>query len=371
MFRIYSGSQILHNPMSDITALSVKLAEELNTHGSLDMTLPSGRSVSARMPVDVYDDDGLIWRGRVVSYEKGLNYKREVHCEGMLAALCDTVIEPFVFRGRPDDVGNVKGLFHRFIDLHNSQLAQNDPRRFTVGSITVTDPNNYIRRSSEHALTTWEAIQTRLLDTLGGYVYLSGENLNVINYVADFNSASDQTIHFGENIIDLMQVDDAASIVTCVYAYGAENDSESPEPEPEPTLNGYSTWNGNRVHLASPGYKTYPTAISKWGYIYGTEVFDDVTTVEYLDNVAYAWLVNNYREHVTSLEVTAADLSLIDPTIDKLNVGDYVRVLCEPMSLDVLMLCVRKESDLIDMSQTRISIGKCPVKLTSIVGGGG
>lgn len=372
MYYIMSGSQLLHHPYSDRDiAISAKLSEELNTQGSLDMSLDNPPNLTVLSPVEVYDDDGMIWRGRVLSISDGIDTRKFIHCEGALAYLCDTVVEPFSFRGRPDDNGNVKGLFHHFIDQHNAQLAQDDPRRFTVGQITVTDPNNYIYRSSETAMTTWDAINSKLIETLGGYIYLSGENLNVINYVDDFDDQSYQVIHFGENLIDLMHENDANGIVTMLYAYGAKYDDEETIPpretDPDPDVGEYVKWNGNRVHLSAP--VEYTTGTAKYGKIFGTAIFDDCTTAEGLATAAWKWLSSNYFEHLSSLEISSADLSLIDPTIEKLGVGIYCSVICEPLDISVLMLVLRKETDLLNVSQTRIYVGKAPHEITSMVGG--
>ena len=378
MYRIYSGEQILHHPYADFsenkTAISAKLAEEVNTHGSLDMVLDDPPNIWLRSPIEVYDDDGMAWRGRILSLENGfVDGRKNYHCEGWLAVLCDTIIQPFSFRGRPGDYTSggqtVKGLFHHFIDQHNAQLPANDPRRFTVGIVNVTDPNNFIYRSSESAMTTWEAIKTRLLDINGGYVYLSGDDLNVINYVADFDDTSYPTVHFGENLIDLVNGVSADGLVTMLYAYGAQNDEEHTEPEPGgPDTLQYLTWNGNRVHLDSP--VGYPSAVSKWGVIYGTATFDDITIAENLVDAAGYWLSQNLRDHAESLEITAADLSLLDPTIEKMGVGRYVSIVCEPLHIDdLLMLCIRKVTDLLDVSQTTVTIGRPQNTLTGMVGG--
>ena len=79
------------------------------------------------------------------------------------------------------------------------------------------------------------------------------------------------------------------------------------------------------------------------------------------------WLEENYAALIQSLDLTAADLSATDVTIDKLNIGLNVRVIVEPLQLDVVMLCVRKETDLLDDSQTRVSIGQIPVTISKIV----
>lgn len=370
MYRIKFGQIYLHHPYSDHSASEAKLSEELNTHGSLDMTLDDLQGLALRSTVGVYDDDGLRWRGRVLSIESTLDGMKQVHCEGALSFLCDTVLPPFSFKGTPE------ALFRAIINNHNTQLGDGDPRRFTIGTITVTDPNDYISRSSESAMSSWEAITSRLIETCGGYVYLSGEYLNVINYVADFDVQSGQTVHFSENLIDLTDSADADGVVTVLYPYGAqfpENIDEGGEqipnpdyevlPEPTGTLPFFATWGGNRLTLDDP--VPWQAGIYKYGRVYGTATWDDITLAENLETAAEHWLYENYLEHIGALGVSAADLSLIDSTIDKINVGMYVDVVCEPMDISIALLCMRKETDLIDLSQTVISLGKSPTTLTS------
>ena len=375
MYTIYSSLTQLQHPFSDDTAINAIITEELNTHGNLDMTLakPCEWKTGLRDYIRVYDDDRLRWRGRVVDIENtmmdgGVAY----HCEGALAYLCDTIVPPFVFRGRPNDYTNaseqrVKGLFHYLIDIHNNQLASDDPRRFTVGRITVTDPNNYIRKSSESAMTTWECIQTRLIDSLGGYVYLSGENLDVINYVTDFSETPDQQVKFGENLIDMVQTKDASDVVTVLVPFGAKNPEGSTEPEPTPDVDEFETWNGDRVHLNAP--VPYQTGIDKFGEVFGTAVFDDITVAANLTTAANKYLSDNFAAHVDSIEVTAADLAEIDSSMDKFSIGTYVAVRCDYMGIFETMLCTRKETDLLDVSNTRITLGRPPIELTKMVGG--
>lgn len=360
MYSIYSGAWLLHHPWSpDRIALSAKITEEVNTHGSLAMVLNNPQNIGLRSRIEVFDSDGMIWRGRVLTMENGFTDTRKiVNCEGALAFLCDTIVQPFSYHN-----GTPSQFFTALINNHNNELPLGDARRFTLGTVNVTDPGGTIYRSSESAMTTWDCIKSRLIDMCGGYVYLSGDNLDVINYVSSYSGDCNQTIHFGENIISLVQADTAENIITGLYAYGATNDSE--HKEDEPTGTGLQLWNGNRVHLTDP--VVYDTAKNIWGYIYGTKVFDDVTTAEGLADAALDWLEENYAALIQSLDLTAADLSATDVTIDKLNIGLNVRVIVEPLQLDVVMLCVRKETDLLDDSQTRVSIGQIPVTISKIV----
>lgn len=371
MYWVKSNYTTLYHPFSeDDIAISATFVDELNTHGSMDITIddPTGVKLHLLDPIAVYDEDDMKWRGRVLSIDGSLNDSRkDVHCEGALAFLCDTIVPPFTFRGRPDSYTNeqqqrIKGLFECLIDNHNNQLSPDDPRRFTLGRVTVSDPNNYIFRSSESALTTWEVITTRLIDTLGGYVYLSGDELNVINYVSDFSETATQRIQFGENLVSLVQTGNADGIVTVLIPYGAKSGDD-----PEPTGSGFITWDDNRLTLDSP--VEYQPAIDRWGRIYGTATWDDITLSANLSTAATKWLQDNFNEHIDSIEITAADLAEIDASIDKFKVGQYVGIVCSPLNINAALLCVRKETDIIDVSQSRIFISHTPNTLTQMVGG--
>lgn len=363
MYSIKSGSTELYHPLSPINiATEAKITEELNTQGSMDMTLLDPIPVNLRDRLGVYDDDDMIWRGRVINIEFGLNGVKEIHCEGALAFLCDTIVKPFSFRGTPSD------LFQRFIAAHNADLPDGDQRKFTIGTITVTDPNEYIYRSSETAMTTWEAIKTRLINTLGGYIYLSGKYLNVINYVADFSHECTQEIRFGENMVDMLKLNNAADIVTVLYAYGKryEESDTHHETEPDTTPTGWATWNGDRLFKKVE----LPAAKAVWGAISGTNTWDDITLEENLVTAATDWLVDNFANVVESFEATAADLSLIDVAVEPLKVGANVRVVCPSLGVDMTMLCKQKETDLINISQTRVTIGKITPTLTGMTARG-
>lgn len=365
MYRIYSGQTELHNPSIGEFAISAKMVKELNTHNSLDMKLPEPKGLECTNSVRVEDDDGLIWRGRVSSISTYLDGTAEMHCEGALAYLCDTVLPPFAFRGTPAN------LFRSIVNNHNSQLPIGDERRFSIGVVSVTDPNNYINRSSESAMNSWEGIESRLIDSCGGYVYLSGDNLDVINYVADFDAVSGQLVHYAENLLDIASDVDIDGLVTVLVPYGAKFDKDDPRYEDLPTDDGFTIWGGNRLHLVAgaedPAAVEYEAAVERYGIIRGTAIWDDITLASNLESAAENWLQENLLEHIGALNVDAADKSLIDASIDKIDVGMYVGVLCEPMDLNILMLCKRKETDLIELSNTSISLGKAQVSLTSKV----
>ena len=362
MYRIYCNGNILHHPMTRNVAESAILVEELNTQGSLDIVLgPDADTVKILSPVTVFDDDGLVWRGRILSIDGGANLTRNVHCEGALGLLNDCVVPPFGFRGNPSD------LFTAFMG-YASDVG------LTKGTMSVTDPNNYVYRANSEPMSVWDALMEKLVNTpLGGYITLTGADLTVVNYVSDFlkNGNPDtcgQVVRFGKNIIEFAQSMTADGLITAMHGYGAQYDesSQSHEDEPIPAgQTGFGTWNGNRLH----GYATNSSAVAKFGTIVGFNTWDDITQSANLANAMNRYLTDNINAHVASVEVKAADLSLIDGSIEKIKVGKYVRCIYEPTDFDELLLCIRKDTDLIDVKNTQITLGRRAATLSGMVGG--
>ena len=131
-----------------------------------------------------------------------------------MAFLLDTVIRPFDFPNDDQfssldyDHDNVIEYFLNWVlENHNNQAK--DFQKIKLGTVTVTDPNNYIARSSIEYLNCFEVIKTRLLELLGGYLRVRYELDEIyLDYIEDFTSdgkkagnklVCTQKIEFGEN----------------------------------------------------------------------------------------------------------------------------------------------------------------------------
>ena len=98
-----------------------------------------------------------------------------------------------------------------------------EAKQFKVSNVTVTDPNDYINRSNVTYETTWDILNTRLLDTLGGYLWVRHEADGVyLDYLADFPYTSGQRITFGENLLDYSQTRSGDEIITALLPLGAK-----------------------------------------------------------------------------------------------------------------------------------------------------
>lgn len=383
MYRVLVDNFPLHDPRMSKEYLleSATLVEQLNTQGSFDFTCPQTNKYWDMLKprtcsIDIELNGEIRWSGRIIGIERGWENKKICHCEGELAKLMDGIIEPFSFKGTPE-------AFLEFLtDKHDAEFANDPTHIFSVGDVTVEDPNETIIRGSESAMTTWAAISEKCFESsLGGYLTLSsGHTLNWLKDFVDGNGdplVATQKVKFSQNLIDLAIETNASELITCVFPYGAqfEESQGSPPYEEKPSGEiGHRDWDGNRLTIASvmPNGEKYlvnQQAVAKWGKIYGTYTWDEITIASNLKDAAQAWLDEQCAKAITAIEATAADLSLLDSDLDEIMPGLYVAVESAPHILNELLLCTAKTTDIIDPSQTTVTLGVGPRPLTSMIGG--
>ena len=201
---------------------------QLNGHGSLTFSVAQTNPLYGAIErlttyIKVLDNEEEIWRGRVLSVERGVENIAQVYCEGEFGYLCDSIERPFAYQGTP------QGLLELLLTNHNSQMVKrgsggtmvyDTQRQFTVGNVTVTGD---VDVRCESAQTTWDAVGKLLLQQHGGYIRTRKSGSTVyIDYLADFPDTSGQEVRYGYNLIDFQQTIDASAVITQMIAYGAK-----------------------------------------------------------------------------------------------------------------------------------------------------
>ena len=342
MYRVYCDNFLLYNDQQEEYKIFNPKAElELNKIGSFDFTIYNDHPNFDRMQrlksiIQVFQDDFLLFRGRILDDIQGFYNEKQVSCEGELAFLVDSIQRPYDFTGTPAD------LFTQFITNHNSQVDV--VKQFKVGNITVTDPNDYISRSDSEYLNTWESIQKKLLETLGGYIWIRHEEDGVyIDYLEELNLLSPQKIEFGKNLIDLKRETKGADIATAIIPLGAKEEGSE-----------------NRLTIASVNnnvdYVYNQEAVDRYGLIYKVQEWNDVTEPGNLLTKANEAL-NEQMQMFYSIELDAADLATVDKTVESFHLGTQVRVTTQPHSIDQLFLVKKLSIDLLHPASNKITLG--------------
>ena len=220
-YRIFCDDYILYD--SDLNEFQLGnpvVKQELNMVDELSFTIYSNHPYFNNISklsseIKAYRDNDMIFKGRVISSELGFRNEKKIVCEGVLAFLLDSVIRPFDF---PNDDqfsdldyehDNVIEYFLNWIIFKHNEQAK-DFQKIRIGNVTVTDPNNYLTRSSTQYLSSREVITSRLIKSYGGYLVIREENgINYLDYLEDFTSDGTKTgnklvctqkIKFGANL---------------------------------------------------------------------------------------------------------------------------------------------------------------------------
>ena len=83
--------------------------------------------------------------------------------------------------------------------MHNA--AVEEKKQFTLGTVTVTDNNDYISYSNSDYSVTMDAMQDKLIKTHGGYLQVRYTDMGkFLDYLEDFPDRALQTVFFGKNL---------------------------------------------------------------------------------------------------------------------------------------------------------------------------
>lgn len=362
MFHIYLGGQLIYQPLdADLALFNPKLTLEMGKAGSLEFDIPPSNShysdIQQLTSIVTADMDGdEIFRGRVLSNERMFNNVRHIYCEGDLAFLVDSVQKTEKYNGR------TRALFNKMIAAHNSRVEAS--KRFTVGQVTIDDRDIILTGQSEDINTgdidykqiaidsivdewnsTYEQIQTCLIDYCGGYLRTRYQNgVNYIDYVKEYGGTASQEIELGKNLLDLTEEVSVEDLFTVLIPLGDDN------------LTIKSANNGSDELVDS-------AAVAKYGRIVKTHVFNNVNDPGTLLENARRYLASNVNVPRT-VTITAVDLHLLDKSIAAIRLGDKVHISSGPHSMDEYLMCTKIEYDMANPANNKYTFGNPKQTLT-------
>lgn len=326
MYSIFADDICIYNDISTLDSLNVispKLVLEDSAAGSLNMSLPTinpGYDYIIRMDTDisVKRDGEEIWAGRVLTEDKDFWNNRIFYCEGELAFLNDTTQPPAEYHDT-----TVRGFLTALIDNHNAKAPEN--RRFVVGVVTVTDPNDSLYRYTNYEKTL-ECINNKLVNRLGGHIRIRKVNgVRYIDYLADYPNTNTQTIEFGKNLMDFVRSWDMTEYATVIVPLGARLE-ESPIAALEAYLTVESVNDGS-IYIQSD------EAVREHGWIEKVVNWDDVTVPSNLKRKAVQYLTDLQFDNM-SIELSALDMHYYNVSYEAVKLLDKIRVISRPHGMD-------------------------------------
>ncbi len=347
---------------NDLIVTNPKLKLEANKVGECSFTIyknhPYYNSLrEMRSVIEVSDDYGTIFRGRITNNTTEFNGGKTVDIEGAMAYFNDSVVRPFSF---PDDFledteyqsseNVVKFFLNRLIENHNSQVQRF--QRFKLGKVTVSDPNNYIFREDSDYKSTWDILKSKLFESsLGGYLCIRYEaDGNYIDYLAEFDEVNPQPIEYGKNLLDLKTETDSSETYSAIIPIGAEGLTIQDIADGDVTEDIVKT--GDTLYSVSAveqiGWIYAPVSDTKW---------DNVTIAENLIARGTNWLSGAIAP-VESLDITAVDLHFTDSQIESFRIYKNVYVDSQPHNRSETLPLTKLDIDMENPQNTKLHVGR-------------
>lgn len=350
MIQIYADGALVYDSRLEGNDLKgLKVTRGLNKGGTAEIIMPADHPAYSSFTgyktiVEIYRDGRLKFRGRALYPVDDFYNQRTVVCEGEMCFLQDAIIRPYLYQDSPEQI------FRDVIENYNLQV--DTFKRFKIGGVTVTDPNDYVRLECESAETAL-AVVNKMVERCGGYIRFTTDNTGarVIHWLESVGTNTAQTIELGENLFSFSRSGANTSLATVLVPYGAK-DEETGE---RLTIEGV---NGGIDYIMDAD------AVERHGRIVATATWDDVTDA--------ANLLKKARQHlterklvVTSLSLTALDLSYVDKTVGSFEDGDWVRVLSGVHGLDEAFQITDMAENLLNPVDGLLNLGKEIRSLTS------
>ena len=361
MYKIKCDGYFLHNPDIDINVVNGQCKMEINKTGSLTFYMPPNHPYIKKInklksEIILYNSDKPIFYGRVLNMSTDIDGMIYVECEGELSYLLDSIQ-----RGTTRIItgsNSVQMLFSDALAEHYRLVKDNPEKVFNVGKVTVTDSNDYIRSVANYE-NTLDFINEKIIKRFGGYLKITRDEdgKKRLNYLSIPETNLSQTIELGKNIIELEKSVKGETVYTALIPLGAkiepEEGSQSSEEKRVTIGELPDSTDGTIVKHLNYIYDT--AAVEKYGWIFNTEKWDDVTLAENLLKKAKVKLKQNVNES-SIVELTAIDLSVTSSKIEAFEVGEKVHCISKFHDIDEWMIIKTIELDIDNPANNKIKL---------------
>lgn len=349
MIQVFADDLLVYDSRVQETALlGLKAQVGLNKSGVAEIVMPKehfahDEFVGYRTLVRIYRDGRLRFRGRALYPADDFLLRRTITCEGERGFFQDGVMRPYKYEDTPE------AIFRDVLTLYNAQVEEF--KQFALGTVDMQGVTDSVILESDEAEAV-AAVLDKLVEMCGGYITFSTneDGKRAVNWLAEVNTRSAQVIEYGGNLLDFARSDANTELATVIFPYGEKNSKT-----------------GGRVGIASVNggldYIQDAEAVALRGFIAKVVTFDDAKTPDALLIKAQQYLEKS-KNVITSLTLTAFDLSLLDKTVDSFYLGDTIRVRSKPHKVDAEYRLEEQDIDFLHPEKDRIVLGRSVASLT-------
>lgn len=349
MYQILIDGKDLYYPRDEECTVSDPVVRlQLNDSGTFEcgvpVTNPEYANIKNRISmVQVLKNGKEIFYGEVRESEKDFYGTKQVYAVGELAFLFDSIQPQAVYHDQTS-----RQLLETWVNIHNSQVEEK--KRFYVGMVTVHDSNDSLYCFTNQE-TTLDCIREKLCERLNGYLRIrkvNGKRYLDLVTLQEYGKICEQSIEFGDNLLGYSENVSADELYTACIPRGARLE-ESPIEGLEAYVDITSVNDGK-------DYVYSKDAVAVYGWSRRVVSWNDVTQPANLKAKAEEWLKDNQYEMMI-LNLTAADLSLLDADRESFELGDSIPVYSKPHGMDRIFPVQSMEFHLQDPSEDRLQLG--------------
>ena len=325
--------------------ISGTLTEEINSVSALEFTLPPSNDMAGQITphasiIRLESDGAEIFRGTANSVSKNFRGDTVVSCDGMIALMADVI-------RAPDSVSGINTKYYVNSLITNYNNGVSDNRHISAG--IIDEFGTFTADHSQECKNIFELLKEVRSDK-GGYIWASYVGGDVrINYTSTIGRRNNQQIAFGSNLVNIEDQLEVGTLVTRVWPLGKEGLT-------------IASVNNGIIYLQNEEVEL------RYGRVDKTiQVDSDDPSVVKSYGQAY---LTRYAAMNNTITLTAIDLHNLDKKISSFEVGDAVRVLSPPHGIDAEMIVNSVSTDLVQLSNSRITLGGKKGSITSVISSG-
>ena len=297
----------------------------------------------------LYLNGVLYWKGRMLTDTPDIRGVHKYYVEDFLAVLRDSVVRPYEFFGTPTE------FLEYLVEQHNNQDEVHQKFVAVICDVVSSFDTGNISRSSESYASTWSVIKDKLLDTLGGYMWVSysASGDATLHYSASARDTSTQTVELGENLASIAIKDSMTKFYTACVPLGKKDE----ETGMALTIAGVN---------AGKDYLINDTAASRYGVIFAPvedTTWEDTAEPANLLSRGNTWLQTQSAKAVQEIDISAVDLG--SSTVENFLWLDSVRVIVPTRGLDAQFVIRSITRQLDKPASTKIKMGYSGRQITS------
>lgn len=353
-YTLYADNNLIYNPRlvgenGEPTNMVFEptLSEDTDAFGSLAFSAVKGSPAYAfctelKTRIKLFRGANLYWTGRIMDITPDIADIRQYYVEDFLGVLTDSMFRPYSFEG------TVAEFLEQIVDAHNEQVNANQQFAGVVCDITDT-----IIRSSIDYASCWQVIKQKLIDMIGGFIWIEYVNGDaILHYSRSPRDTSTQRVNLGENLASFSVKRDFSAFYTACVPLGSKNSGERRLTIAE--ANNGVDYLIDSTSAAIYGIRFAPPEQTTW---------DDVTVASNLLARGQAWLQDQASQGIEEINLTAIDLAAVDAAYEEFQWLDSVIVTAKNYNGEFVIKKIQRRLD--KPAETQICMGD---KRTSMSG---